>query len=588
MVLILVAGLAGEALAQRSIRAVKKRSRPGKDPKQRVALVIGNSKYKMAPLRNPANDAVDMAAALKRSGFKVALHLDANRRTIRKAIRVFGEQLKRGGVGLFFYAGHGMQVKGVNYLIPVGSNIEGEEDVEFEAVSANRVLSRMERAGNRLNMVFLDACRNNPFARSFRSANQGLAAVRNAPKGSLISYATDAGAVAADGKGRNGTYTKNLLMQMKVPGLELSQMMKRVRVGVQKDTRERQTPYELSSLTGDFFFSPAKPGQAVAAGAFAGPPPRTIDPEEALWKEVQNSTDRADFQDYLREFPRGRFVRLARVKLRRLRRAAARPPARRSTAKRGSTGQAALGSQAGGPFSDPVTGMEFAWVPSGSFEMGCGPWNKRECDSDEKPVRTVRLGGFWIGKTEVTQGQWKKVMGENPSNGPDGDSRPVDSVSWRDAQAFISKLNKRSSVKYRLPREAEWEYACRAGGKEIKYGWGAQSPTGRKGAPNGARFKDPRNAGGAGIAPVGTFGKNGLGLRDMSGNLWEWVQDVYDKGAYSKAGMDNPVYERSGRYRVIRGGGWDSKSRSLRCAERYGGTPSYGAPNVGLRLVRGR
>ena len=221
MTLALLVGLAGEGFAQQGDRAVGVQGRQNTGDEQRVALVIGNHAYKrIASLRNPGNDARDMATALKKTGFQVTLLLNATRTQMGRAIGQFEDAVSKGGVGLFFYAGHGVQVGGVNYLIPIGANITRQSEVEFEAISANRVLASMEAAGNRLNMVFLDACRNNPFkGNRFRAIGGGLAAVRNAPKGSLISYATGAGGVAADGAGRNGTYTKNLLRYIGQPGL---------------------------------------------------------------------------------------------------------------------------------------------------------------------------------------------------------------------------------------------------------------------------------------------------------------------------------------------------------------------------------
>ncbi len=220
----------------------------------RQALVIGNSKYVNAPLRNPANDAEDIAVLLGRLGFQVTKLLNATQREIEQAINTLGRKLRDGGVGLFYFAGHGVQVNGINYLIPIRANIETEGDVKYEAVNANRVLSKMQDAGNPLNMVFLDACRNNPYVRRFRSPERGLAPME-APKGSFVAYATAPGDVADEGRGRNGVFTKHLLRYMQEPGIEIARMMRKVRVGVQKDTGDRQTPFEVSSLTGDFYFN---------------------------------------------------------------------------------------------------------------------------------------------------------------------------------------------------------------------------------------------------------------------------------------------------------------------------------------------
>jgi hypothetical protein len=221
----------------------------------RTALVIGNGKYLSSPLANPVNDARDMAKMLESCGFKVTLKTNASLRAMETAIRSFGTNLREGGIGLFYYAGHGLQVKGNNYLIPVGATIESEADVKYEAVNAGLVLAKMEDARNNLNIVILDACRNNPFARGFRSPVEGLARM-DAPTGSLIAYATAPGRLAADGEGRNGIYTKHLIDNMKKPGLTIEQVLKNVRVAVLSETDRKQTPWEASSLTGYFYFKP--------------------------------------------------------------------------------------------------------------------------------------------------------------------------------------------------------------------------------------------------------------------------------------------------------------------------------------------
>ena len=221
---------------------------------RRIALVIGNGAYKSAPLRNPVNDAGDIADALGKLGFSVSLKTDANQRSMKRAIRAFGKQLRKGGVGLFYFAGHGIQVKGTNYLIPIGAQIESEADVEYEAVDAGRVLAQMEEAGNSLNIIVLDACRDNPFARSFRSSSRGLAKM-DAPTGSILAYATAPGSVASDGPGRNGLYTSAFLKHMMTPGLEIGRLFRQVRIDVLSSSGKKQVPWEASSLTGDFYFN---------------------------------------------------------------------------------------------------------------------------------------------------------------------------------------------------------------------------------------------------------------------------------------------------------------------------------------------
>jgi len=228
----------------------------------RFALVIGNSAYKDKPLKNPANDAKDMGRTLTRLGFDVQLKTDVSLRDMEEAIREFGLRLKRGGVGLFYFAGHGVQVQGVNYLVPVGARIGSESDAKFECVDAGRVLGKMEDAGNELNIVILDACRNNPFARSFRSADQGLARM-DAPTGSIVAYATAPNSVASDGKGANGMYTKYLLENITTPGIPIEEVFKRVRIGVMGETGKKQVPWESSSIAG-YFYVAGQPQQPLA------------------------------------------------------------------------------------------------------------------------------------------------------------------------------------------------------------------------------------------------------------------------------------------------------------------------------------
>jgi len=245
--------LALPAAAERVQSLAPTQPAPGNE--RRVALVIGNGAYKSSPLRNPVNDARAVGRALADVGFAVMVLEDGTRAGMHRAVRLFGDELLRGGAGLFYYAGHGMQVRGRNYLVPVDVEIEREDEVEFQAVDANLVLAKMDSAKNSLNLMILDACRNNPFARSFRSATQGLAQM-DAPSGTLVAFATAPGSVAADGDGENGVYTKHLLKELRQPGLPVEQLFKRVRVGVSIETGDRQIPWESSSLKGDFFFTP--------------------------------------------------------------------------------------------------------------------------------------------------------------------------------------------------------------------------------------------------------------------------------------------------------------------------------------------
>lgn len=220
---------------------------------KRVALVIGNAAYAQAPLRNPVNDASDIAEKLRGRGFDVVLRTNLKTSQIGRTLREFRSKLTPGAVALVFYAGHGLQVKGENYLPTVDADIEGEEDIPNQSLAVRQLLDSLDEAKTSLNLVFLDACRNNPFSRRFRSAADGLARTA-APSGTLISFATRPGSVAADGEGRNGIYTEYLLQAMDIPNQPVEQVLKRVASGVKVATKGRQEPWMEGGIEGDFYF----------------------------------------------------------------------------------------------------------------------------------------------------------------------------------------------------------------------------------------------------------------------------------------------------------------------------------------------
>lgn len=237
----------------------------------RVALVIGISNYDSKPLRNALNDADDMSSTLKGLGFEVILLKDSSRRDILRGIRDFGDRLDKNSVGLFYYAGHGVQINSVNYLVPVNADIVVESDIEFEGVPLDRIIQSMEDARAYQSLIFLDACRDNPYSSTSRSGSRGLTVVsadtgKNSA-GSLIAFATSPGAVAEDGDGKNGTFTSALLKYIKEPGLEINQVMTKVRADVMKSTNGNQKPWTNVSLTEDFYF--AGEGNRVYRGSGA-------------------------------------------------------------------------------------------------------------------------------------------------------------------------------------------------------------------------------------------------------------------------------------------------------------------------------
>jgi hypothetical protein len=225
---------------------------------RRVALVIGNATYKVNPLKNPVNDSTDMARSLRSVGFDV---IEANNTTLaqmREATRRFADKLGNSDVGLVYYSGHGVEVKGKNYLIPVNADIKREYEVVDQAFDASQFLEMMDNIrgpnNKRVNILIVDACRNNELQKSWRSTNNGLARM-DAPGGTFISFATSPGRVAADGTGRNSPYTKHLLQALKQPNVPIEQVFKVVRRNVMEETKGEQIPWENSSLVGDFYFT---------------------------------------------------------------------------------------------------------------------------------------------------------------------------------------------------------------------------------------------------------------------------------------------------------------------------------------------
>ena len=297
-------------------------------PEKRVALVVGNGSYQnAAALKNPVNDADAMSKALKAIGFDVIEVKNATKQQLERSVGEFGRKLACGGIGLFFYSGHGMQVNGKNFLIPVDAELANEGALRIETTDVDLVLDQMAVAQTSVNLVILDACRNNPFERRFRSISGGLAAMNDAPKGTIIAYATSPGKIASDGSGANGAYTKALLGAITMPGLSVEDVFKRVRMAVETETNDSQTPWETSSLTGTFYFVPPKAG---GNSPHFEPPISTTDPaavELAYWQSVSNSGDIKAYHSYLKRYPNGQFADLAKLNISKLETAAKQPPA---------------------------------------------------------------------------------------------------------------------------------------------------------------------------------------------------------------------------------------------------------------------
>ncbi len=303
--------LAAPALAQNPAQP------PGNDGR-RIALVIGNGAYRSVDrLANPANDARLIARTLQSAGFTLiggGPQIDLDKRHLDTAVQQFGRALVGADVALFYYSGHGMQVQGVNWLVPVDANPSSPKDLDFQMLDAGLVLRQMEDAGTKLNLLLLDACRNNPFLlRGVRGSQGGLAEMR-APEGTLISYATQPGNVAADGSVGHSPYTAALAEAIKRPGADVFQIFNQVGLLVKQTTGGQQQPWLASSpISGNFyFFGPVRNGPVTI---MAPEPAPAVNPDAVFWQAIANSTNPADFGTYLRRFPNGAFVDLARQRL---------------------------------------------------------------------------------------------------------------------------------------------------------------------------------------------------------------------------------------------------------------------------------
>jgi formylglycine-generating enzyme required for sulfatase activity len=491
---------------------------------EKFALVIGNGNYRgINTLNNPVNDAGDVAAALEKLGFSVQKLTNASLEQIENASLQFKRNLSRSASawGFFFYAGHGVQANGGhNYLIPVDANIQSETQLKTKAFDVQQLYGELSEAGNALNIVVLDACRDNPFGFSRGSGSRGLALVANQPKGSLIVYATRAGQTAADGNGRNGVFTSQLLKNLGTAGLEVKEMFHQTGADVQAVSGGEQSP----AMYVEYF------GRAYLAGAPAanGLRPTVVTPAPAPVPPT------------------------------------APPPVRPAPAN-------------------------MVWVAGGTFQMG-----SESGESDEKPVHEVTVKGFYMGKYEVTQREWFEVMGTNPSYFK-GENLPVEQVSWQEAIEYCNRRSMKEGLTpcyrgsgnsitcdwkangYRLPTEAEWEYAAKDGVQNFL----TTEYAGSNSVGAVAWYDD--NSGGS-THPVGTKAGNALGIYDMSGNVWEWCWDWY--GDYNGRAQTDPRGPASGSNRVARGGSWIRAASYARSANRGDGAPSGRYSGLGFRLVR--
>jgi len=494
---------------------------------QRFALVIGNGDYThLSRLNNPVNDAEDMGAALQSLGFTVDKVLNGSLYEMENAIIRLRNRLSvsRNSYGFLFFAGHAVQSNGVNFLIPVNANIPSEHFLRERAVSVQTMLNELNDAGNELNIVVLDACRDNPFGWA-RSGNRGLAVVAQQPADSIIVFATAAGSVAADGTGRNGLFTGHLLNHLRTPGLEVNDVFRLTMGDVIQASNNQQRPAVYSQF----------PGTAFLAG-FPSPGAVSVQPAAAQ----------------VRQAPRNMLR-----------------------------------------------------INGGAFTRGSPPYEPMRLES-EGPQHQVTVSSFYMGRYPVTQREFHEIMRTNPSTFRD-DNLPVETVTWFDAIEFCNALSIREGLNpaytisgsgenriviwnrdaggYRLPTEAEWEFAARAG-TISPFNTGQNITSSQANYDGNFPFgNNPRGEFRGRTTPVGSFAANPWGLFDMHGNVWELCWDWF--GPYTGENLVNPAGADTGVYRIMRGGSWRNGARSARSAARGRFEPDgITAGSIGFRVVR--
>jgi formylglycine-generating enzyme required for sulfatase activity len=545
---------------------------------KRVALVIGNSAYTLAPLPNPRNDADDVAAALERLNFQVTKRKDLTIREFDRTLDDFIMQAKDADAVLFFFSGHGIQIDKRGYLAPTDVRVESESSALRELVSIQEVISRIENAGT-VSVIVLDACRDSPLQERIRrialEKNKALVPPKGLPpvsvvgSNTLIVYATVPGEAASDGTGRNSPFTASLLKHMETPGLEIELMFKRVTADVLKGTNGKQQPERLSRLQNELVLLPEKleaPAQVAAVAPPKPPAPAVVSCQVGL------------------------------------------------LVSRGQTGErGCIKPGSGESFRDCPECPEMVVVPSGSFLMGSAD-EERPRTTDEVPQHRVTIGTpFAAGMAAVTRDEFDAFVRDSGYNMDGGcyisagaelkvdstksylapgyqqtGAHPAVCVSVNDALAYTAWLSKKTGENYRLLSEAEREYVTRAGTK-TPFWWGASiSPDQanydgtaevfRGGGQNGEFRRKP--------VPVKSFKPNPWGLYQVHGNIWEWVEDCW-VDRYNGAPGDGSAWTTADcSRRVLRGGAWRNGPSSLRAASRLKGYARIRYISFGFRVAR--
>ena len=553
---------------------------PVLNPSQKVALVIGNNEYRaVAKLKNTKNDARLIGDALRSVGFQVIYKYDLSQSGMDEAFREFSAALGKNSVALFFYAGHGLQVGGKNYLVPTDFEFEKSVGGLWDIGAALDGIS----GKSRMNIVVLDSCRTSSDTISKALNGQtGFTEFKNTPDGTFIAFSTSPGKVASDGAGANSPYTEVLAESLRWKPAQLEQVFMYTQLRVEEATGGKQVPWRNSSTKALFFFTPDEIALA--------PTVRTVI-RSKLQTEVAGGL-LGGFQTIQFNVPilneRGTILEQKPG------------TAKRFVEKLGVVPLEMIEIN-GGRFLMGATEKEVADALALAKQFDEFDAETYEVLSAELPRHAVNVKGFYMSREEITQAQFYAVMGKLPPIPPamSGADMPIVNVTWTEANEFCSRMSKATGRFYRLPTEAEWEYAAR-GGTDTPFAFGETInpqvaaynyaiPYGK--APRGTKRNAPTEAGALNST-------NPFGLQDMHGNVWEWCADYWHSdydGAPTGGGSwdepqaiasDDPDEENAvDSSRVARGGSWFSPASRLRSASRYRFSPGMRSSSLGFRVV---
>jgi formylglycine-generating enzyme required for sulfatase activity len=572
---------------------------------KRVALVIGNSTYRnVSALPNTTNDATDISASFGRLGFSVTRVTDGTFDDMRRALLQFGRDARGSEMAVVFFAGHGMEIGGENWLIPIDAELRSDTDAESEAIPLRSAMLQVANASS-LGLVILDSCRNNPFAAKmqrsvrYRAVDRGLARVEPTDN-VLVAYAAKDGTTANDGNGRNSPFTAALLNNLEMPGVEINFLFRNVRDEVVAATKREQQPFVYGSLSRQSIYlkAPTPTGETGATVA-------------QMWAVIQNSTSQAVLEDFIRQFGSTEYGSMARARLDEVKRVAVvAPPVQPATPSlaapkpavgvfpeaQGATPLTLERERALKPmdsFKECDKCPEMVVVPAGSFMMG-SPANEAQRISNEGPQHTVTISKpFAVGRFAVSFDEWDACVADSGCNGykPDDQGwgrvrQPVINVSWDDAKTYVSWLSRKTGKNYRLLSEAEREYAARAG-TTTPFWWGSSISTSQANYDGTYAY----GGGSKGVyrkqtAPVDSFQPNPWGLYQVHGNVYDWVEDCYHD-SYTGAPIDGSAWVSGDcSRRVLRGGSWSLNPGFLRAADRSRDAAESRYGIFGFRLGR--